>query len=153
MNKQPTRCRRASRVAARRLALSVAVAGLVALLGAGQALATLVPPDERVLERPRRYGHHAATGQAGEQGDAEQLSQGSPAGTSRRFIRPEPPMTPRPQLDAAGKVAADPAPTAAPDGGPGGLIVTVAVAALLLALGGAATWRIRHRRPRPEPTT
>jgi hypothetical protein len=34
-----------------------------------------------------------------------------------------------------------------------GLAVALAVAGLLLALGAATTWRIRHRRPRPEPTT
>jgi hypothetical protein len=147
MNKQPISRRRASRAAGRRLALSVAAAALVALLGAGQALATLVPPDERILERQRRYGHHPAAGQAGQQGDAEQLDQGSPAGTPRRFIRPEPPMAPPPQLDAGEQAAPGPA----PDGGRGGLVVTVAVAALL-ALGGAATWRVRYRRPRPEPT-
>jgi hypothetical protein len=34
-----------------------------------------------------------------------------------------------------------------------GLAVALAVAGLLLALGAATTWGIRHRRPRPEPTT
>lgn len=29
----------------------------------------------------------------------------------------------------------------------------LAAAGLLLGLGAATTWRIRHRRPRPEPTS
>jgi hypothetical protein len=33
-----------------------------------------------------------------------------------------------------------------------GLAITLAVVALLLAVGAAVTWRI-HRRLRPEPTT
>ena len=35
----------------------------------------------------------------------------------------------------------------------GFLAFTLAVVALLLAAIAAATWRIQHRRPRPEPTT
>jgi type VI protein secretion system component VasF len=52
MDKQPTRRRRAART----VAVGVAVAALVALLGAGQALAT---SDERVLERQGRIDRQA----------------------------------------------------------------------------------------------
>jgi hypothetical protein len=150
MNRQPTRRRRASRAAARSLALAVAVAALVALLGAGQALATLAPPDERVLERQGGINHGAAARQAGYLGKAEEPSQGSPAGTPRPFIRPEPPMGPPPQLGDE-QVASAPT-TAPPAGGRVGLAVIVMVAALLLAVGTATTWRVRHRRPQPEST-
>jgi hypothetical protein len=130
-----------SRHSTRRLALAVAVAVLVALLGAGQALAALAPPDERVLERQGRIDQQTA---------AEQPSQGSPAETPRRRSRPEPP--PVGFLPQLGGEQVAPAPTtAAPAGGRGGLVAIV-VAALLLAVGGATTWRVRHRRPQPQST-
>ena len=80
MNKQPTRRCRASRTAPRSLAHAVAVAAPVAVLGTGQAVATLAPPDERVLERQGKIDHQTAARQASEQGAVEQPAQGSPAG-------------------------------------------------------------------------
>jgi hypothetical protein len=131
MSPRPTRSR---------LALAVAVAALVALVGAGQAVAAMAPPDERVLERHLRLGDLDA---------AEQPSQGSPARAPRRHFRPEPQMAP-PQQSGDAQVA--PAPTAAvPAGGRGGLVVIVVLVALLLAVGASA-WRVRHRRPHPEST-
>ena len=53
MNTQPTR----RRGGARAVAVGVAVAALVATLGAGQALAV---PDERILERQGMIDYHAA---------------------------------------------------------------------------------------------
>jgi hypothetical protein len=144
MDKQPTRRRRAARA----IAGGVAVAALVATLGAGQALAG---PDERVLERQGRIDHQTAAGQADEQGKAEEPSQGPSTPVSRRFFRPEPPMGPPPQLDGDEPLFPAPAPTA-PANDRTGLVISLAVAALLLAVGAATTWRIRHRRPRPEPT-
>jgi hypothetical protein len=128
MSKQPTYRRRASRAAGRSLALAVGAAALVALLGAGQALATLAPPDERVLERQGRIKHQPAAGQADEKGR----------------------VAPPPQLDDE-RVAPRPVRTA-PPGARGGPIVIVVVAALLLAVGATTTWRVRHRRPQPEST-
>ena len=146
MNKQSTRHRRATGAAARILVVGVGVAALVAVLGAGQALAA---PDERILERQGRIDQ-AAAGQADQQGKAEEPSQGSPAETRPRYIRPEPNMGPPPQFDEQAFLT--PAPQA-PDRGRGGLVAAVAVATvLLLALGGGATWWIRHRRPQPEST-
>jgi hypothetical protein len=56
-----------------------------------------------------------------------------------------------PRLDADEKLfPAPPPPPPASDRT--GLVISLAVAALLLALGAATTWRIHHRRPRPEPT-
>jgi hypothetical protein len=127
----------------RGLASVVAVAALVALLGTGQALATLAPPDERVLER------HLGRG---ELGAAEQPSQGSPAASRPRSIRPEPKMGPPPQVDGDEQVASAPVPDEQPDGGRVGVIVAMAVATLLLAVGAATAWRARHRRPQPEST-
>jgi hypothetical protein len=150
MNGPPTGRRRASRAAGRGLGLAVAVAALVALLGAGQALATLAPPDERVVERQGGINHNAAAGQAGEQGRAEQPSQGPPAGTPPRFIRPEPPMAPPPRLDGE-QVAPTPV-RVTPAGARGGLVVIVVVATLLMAVGAATTWRVRRRRPQPGST-
>ena len=149
MSKQPTRRRQASRAAARTLTVGVAVAALVAILGAGQALAG---PDERVLERQGRIDHQAAAGQADEQGKAEELSQGSPAETRPRYIRPEPKMGPPPQVDGDEQVTPAQAPRAPANSGRG-LVISLTVATLLLAAGGATTWRIRHRRPRPNPTS
>jgi hypothetical protein len=150
MSKQSTRRRRARRAGARTLTVGVGVAVLVAIVGAGSALAAVAPPDERVLERQGRVNHELSAGQASEQPKAEEPSQGSPAETRPRYIRPEPKMGPPPQLDGDQQFAPEPAPEA-PDRGRGGLVAAVVVAAfLLLALGGAATWRIRQRRPQPE---
>ena len=148
MNKPTQRRRAACRAAARTLASAAALAALVATLGAGQALAG---PDERILERQARIDNQAAASQADKQGKAEEPSQGSPAQPPRRYFRPEPPMDTGPRLDADEQLA--PAPAPRPPNGPDGLVVGLAVAALLLAAVAAATWRIYHRRPRPEPTT
>ena len=148
MSNQPTRRRRASRAAARKLAVAAALAALVATLGAGQALAG---PDERVLERQARIDHQkAAAGQADEQGEAEKPDQGSSTPFPRRFQKPEPPMDAGSRLDAGEQTAPAPAPPA-PDG-QDGLVIGLTVAALLLAAGAATTWRI-YRRPRPEPAS
>ena len=56
MNTQPTRRRRGARA----VAVGVAVAALVATLGAGQALAVEAVPDERILERQGMIDYHAA---------------------------------------------------------------------------------------------
>ena len=151
MNNQPTRRQRARRAAARTLAVAAALAALVATLGAGQALAG---PDERVLERQGRIDRQAAANQADEQGKAEELIKGSPTTSPRRFFKPEPPMDSGPRLDADEQLFPAPAPRP-PNGpdGPDGLVIGLAVAALLLATIAAATWRIHNRRPRPEPTT
>jgi hypothetical protein len=151
MNKQRTRRRRARCAAARTLAIAAAVAALAATLGAGQALAATAPPDERVLERQGRIDNQAAANQADEQGKAEEHAKGSPTGSSRRFFKPEPPMDTGPRLDADDQVT--PAPPPPPPTGRDGLVIGLAVAALLLAVVAATTWRIYHRRPRPEPTT
>jgi hypothetical protein len=55
------------------------------------------------------------------------------------------------RLDTDQQLPPAPAPPI-PDDGRAGLAVTLAVVALLLAVGAATTWRIHHRRPRPEPT-
>ena len=144
MDKQPTRRRRAACT----VAVGVAVAALIATLGAGQALAA---PDERVLERQGRIDRQAAAGQADEQGKAAEPSQGPSTPVSRRFFRPEPPMGPLPQLDGDEPLFPAPAATA-PASDRTGLVISLAVAALLLAVGAATTWRIHHRRPRPQPT-
>jgi hypothetical protein len=148
MNKPTRRRRAACRAAARTLAVAAAMAALVATLGAGQALAG---PDERVLERQARIDTQAAANQADEQGKAEEPAPGSSTGSPRRFFKPEPPMDTGPRLDADDQVA--PAPAPPPPNGPDGLVIGLAVAALLLAAVAATTWRIYHRRPRPEPTT
>jgi hypothetical protein len=147
MSKQSTRRRRARCAAARALTVGFGVAALVAVLGAGPALAIQAPPDERVLERQSRANHDLSAGQAGEQGKAEESSQGPPAETRPRYIRPEPKVGPLPQLDE--QAFPTPVPQA-PDSGRGGLVAAVAIAVLLLALGAAATWWVRHRRPQSE---
>jgi hypothetical protein len=149
MNKQPTLRRRANRAVARTLAVAATIAALVATLGAGQALAG---PDERVLERQARIDNQAAASQADKQGKAEEPSQGSPAQPPRRYFRPEPPMDTGPRLDADEQLFPAPVPPA-PGSDRTGLVISLAVAALLLAAGAATTWRIYHRRPQPEPTT
>jgi hypothetical protein len=151
MNKQRTRRRRARCAAARTLAIGAAIAALVATLGAGQTLAATAPPDERVLERQGRIDNPAAANQADEQGKAEEPAKGSPTTSPRRFFKPEPPMDTGPRLDADDQVVPAPAPPA--QTGQDGLVIGLAVAALLLAAVAAATWRIYHRCPRPEPTT
>jgi hypothetical protein len=177
MSKQPTRRRRATGAAARTVVVGVAVAALVGIVGASQALAGTdervmqrqgmidrqaatgrqglaagAVPDERVLERQGSIDRQkAAAGQADEQGKAAEPSQGSPTENVRRFIRPEPRMYSEPQFGGDEPVVPAPASTA-PAGGGGGLAIPVAVATLLLAIGAATTWRLRHRRPRPDPT-
>jgi hypothetical protein len=138
MNKKPTR-RCPTRAAARTFAVGVAVAALVGMVSAGQALAVAVPPqvsseDQAAAtraDRERRYGR-------------------APTGTPQRFIRPEPPTGRGPQFGDE-QVAPSPVRTA-PAGARGGLVVIVVVAALLLAVGATTTWRVRHRRPQPEST-
>jgi hypothetical protein len=142
MNK-PTRRRRA---ACRTLAIAAA---LVATLGAGQALAG---PDERVLERQARIDQQAAANQADEQPKAEEPAPGPSTQYPRRFFQPEPPMDSGPRLDADEQVAPAPVPPA-PASDRTGLVIGLAVAALLLAAGAATTWQIQHRRPRTEPTS
>jgi hypothetical protein len=149
MNKQSTRCR-ARRAGARTVAIGVAVAALVAIIGAGQALAAIAPPDERILERQGRVDHELSAGQADGQGTAEETSQGWPTETRPWSGRPEPKMEPGPWIDS------QPTAPRLDGGGAGqprrGLVIGAAVAALLLAVGAATTWRVRRRRPPPEPT-
>jgi hypothetical protein len=148
MSNQPTRRRRASRAAARKLAVAAALAALVATLGAGQALAG---PDERVLERQATIDRQkAAAGQADEQGKAEEPTQGPATPFPRRFVKPEPPMDTGPRLDADEQAVPVPVPPAPTD--QDGLVIGLTVAALLLAAGAVTTWRIYRHRPRPEPT-
>jgi hypothetical protein len=147
MSNQPTRRRRASRAAARKLAVAAALAALIATLGAGQALAG--PPDERVLERQARIDRQkAAASQADEQGEADKSVQGPSTPFPRRFFKPEPPMDTGSRLDVDERATPVPAPPATDQDG---LVIGLTVAALLLAAGAVTTWRI-YRRPRPEPT-
>jgi hypothetical protein len=148
MNKPTRRRRAACRAAAWTLAIATAMAALVATLGAGQALAV---PDERVLERQARIDQQAAANQADEQPKAAEPAPGPSTQFPRRFFQPEPPMNTGPRLDADQQAAPTPAPPDPADSR-ASLAVTLAVLALLLAIGAATTWRI-HRRPRPEPTT
>jgi hypothetical protein len=148
MNSPTRRRRTACRGAARTLATATAMAALIATLSVGQALAG---PDERVLERQGRIDRQGTTGQGDEQGKATKPSQGSPAQYPRRFFKPEPPMDTSPRLDTDQQLPPAPAPPAPADDR-AGLVITLVVVALLLAVGAATTWRI-HRRPRPEPTT
>jgi hypothetical protein len=152
MNKPTRRRRSACRAAARTLAVAAAMAALVTTLGAGQALATTAPPDERVLERQGRIHNHEAAGQADAQAKAEEPSQGSPAQTPRRYVKPEPPVAYGPPLDSNEPLFPAPAPPP-PASDRTGLVISLAVAALLLALGAATTWRLRRRHTRPQPTT
>jgi hypothetical protein len=146
----PTRRRRAAcRGAARTLATATAMAALIATLSVGQALAG---PDERVLERQGWIDRQGTTGQGDEQGKATEPSQGSPAPYPRRFFKPEPPMDTTPRLDTDQQFPPAPA-SPAPADDRAGLVITLVVVALLLAVGAATTWRIQHRSPRPEPTT
>ena len=147
----PTRRRRAAcRATARTLAIAAALAALVATLSAGQALAG---PDERVLERQARIDRQATANQADEQPKAGEPAPGPSTQYPRRFFKPEPPMDTGPRLDADEQVAPAPAPPP-PASDRTGLIISLTVAALLLALGAATTWRIHyHRRPRPQATS
>jgi hypothetical protein len=149
MNKPIRRRRAACRGAARTLAIAAAMAALLATLSAGQALAA---PDERVLERQGRIDRQAATGQADEQGKAAEPSQAPSAQYPRRYLPPEPPVHSGPPLDADQQVPPAPAPSVPADSR-AGLAITLAVIALLLAVGAATTWRIHRHRLRPEPTT
>jgi hypothetical protein len=149
MSKQLTH-RRATRRATRTLAVGVAVAALVGIVGAGQALAAVAVPDERVLERQGRIDNQPAASQADEQGKAEEPAQGPSTRFSRRFFKPEPPVHTGPPLDADEQAAPAPAPPP-PAADRDGLVVIVMVA-LLLAVGATTTWRIHHRGPPPEST-
>jgi hypothetical protein len=149
MNKPTRRRRAACRAAARTLAIATAVAALVATLGAGQALAG---PDERVLERQARIDNQTAASQADQQPKAEEPTQGSSTPYPRRFFKPEPPMDTGSRLDADEQLFPAPVPPA-PASDWSGLVISLVVAALLLAAGAATTWRIYHRHPRPEPTS
>jgi hypothetical protein len=142
MNQPTQRRRTAGRGATRTLAIAAAMAALLATLGAGQALAG---PDERVLERQGRIQR-----QAHEQATAERSSQSSPAQYPRRFFQPEPKTSTERWVDFHPTPA--PAPTAPDNRGRLVLAITLGLVALLLAVGAAATWRIHHRRPRPQPT-
>jgi hypothetical protein len=137
MNKQPTPRRR---TAARTLVIAIAMAALGATLGAGHALAT---PDERVLERQGRIQR-----QADEPSTAQESSQGPSTRFPRRFFQPEPQMRSERWVDTD----QPPAPVPAPAGGPDGLAIGLVVVGVVLAGGAATGWRVRHRRPRPEPT-
>jgi hypothetical protein len=144
MNQPTQRRRTARRGATRTLAIATAMAALLATLGAGQALAG---PDERVLERQGRIQQ-----QADEQGKVAEPSQAGSAQSPRRFVQPEPKMSTESWVDFHPTPV--PAPTTAPDNSRRlVLAITLGLVALLLALGAAATWRIQHRRPGPEPTT
>ncbi|HWD46415.1 MAG TPA: hypothetical protein VHM23_22370 [Actinomycetota bacterium] len=111
--------------------------------------ATLRPPterqvDERVLERQARIQR-----QADEQ--VAEPAQGPTATYPRRYPRPEPPMGTGSWLGDDRQAPPASAPPGTADSRVG-LAITLAVVALLLAVGAAVTWRI-HRRLRPEPTT
>jgi hypothetical protein len=160
MNEQLTR-RRASRGAVRTLAVGVAVAALVGMVGVGQALAALAVPDERLLERQGMIDRQKALGRGDEKGrvalpprlssedkvaaERERRYGRAPVGTPQRLIRPEPRLGDH-------RVVPSPVRTAWPGARGGLVVVVVVVAALLLAVGAAATWRVRHRRPQPEST-
>ena len=148
MNKQPTSRRRANRAAARALAVAAAMAALVATLagrpGAGRAgRACPGAPSQDRQPGSGQPGRRAGQGGGARQGLADK--------SPRRFFKPEPPMDTGPRLDADEQVAPAPPPPAPT--GQDGLVIGLAVAALLLAAVAATTWRIYHRRPRPEPTT
>jgi hypothetical protein len=143
MSKQPTRRRRTRCAVARAIAVGGAVATLVATLGAGQALASAAPPDERVLERQGLIDQQAA-----EQGRADASARQGTEWTRRKFTKPEPKMDPGPWIDEA---PAPPAP--APEADRPNLAVPVTAAVLLVLALGTAAWWLRHRRPSPEPTT
>jgi hypothetical protein len=143
MSKQHTRRRRTRCAVGRAIAVGGAVAMLVAILGAGQALASTAQPDERVLERQGLLDRQAA-----EQGRTEEASRQGPTRTPGWSSKPEPKMDPGPWIDE--QAAPDPLP---PSGRRPNMAVPVTVAVLLvLALGAAVARWLRHR-PRPEATT
>ena len=138
---------RATRGAARTLAMGAAVAALVGIVGAGPALAAAAVPDERVVERQGMIDRRTTPGQADEQGRAAlpaQLSSEDKAAVAHAERGPGPQLGNR-------QVAPDPVPEE-PAGARGGLVAMVVVAALLLAAGATTTWRVRRRRPQPEST-
>jgi hypothetical protein len=149
MSKQAIRRRRARCAAARTIAVA-GTAALVAILSAGQALASTAQPDERVLERQGMIDR-----QATDEGKVEESPQQAPPTFPRRFFKPEPKMDPGPWIDME-PAAPTPAPT---DDRPDVAVPVTAAVLLVLALGvlvlalGVAIWWLRHRRPRPEPTT
>jgi hypothetical protein len=142
MSKQRIPRRRTRCAVGRAIAVGGAVATLVAILGAGQALAATAQPDERILERQGLIDQQAA-----EQGRADAPTRQEPA-TPRRFFKPEPKMDPGPWIDDE-QAAPDPPPT----GRRPNIAVPVTVAVLLALALGVAAWWLRQRRPRPEPTT
>jgi hypothetical protein len=142
MSKQHTSRQRTRCAVARAIAIGGAVATLVAVLGASQALAATAQPDERILERQGLIDQQAA-----EQGQAEAPARQGPD-TPGRFFKPEPKMDPGPWIDEA---PAPPAP--APEADRPNLAVPVTAAVLLVLALGTAAWWLRQRRPSPEPTT
>jgi hypothetical protein len=113
------------------------------------------PPTERQVGeswRQRPIDRQAAAGQADEQPTAGADSQHTGAQFPRRFIRPERPVDTSPRLDND-QLTPVPAPIAPDHSSQVGLAIALGIAALLLALGAATSWRIHRRRPRPEPTT
>jgi hypothetical protein len=143
MTKQPTRRRRRARCPAARLIAVAGAAALVAVVGAGQALAATAPPDERILERQGMIDRQAA-----DQGKAEAPARPAPDRAPGRLSKPEPKVNPGPWIDDEPA-----APTPAPAGGLPDLVIPATAAVLILTIGVATTWWVRHRRPPPEPTT
>ena len=143
MSKQHTRRRRTRCAVGRAIAVGGAVAMLVAILGADQALASTAQPDERVLERQDLIDRQAA-----EQGRTEEASRQRPTRTPGWSSKPEPKMDPGPWIDEE-QAAPDPP----PPGRRPNTAVPVTVAVLLVLALGVAIWWLGHRRPRPEPTT
>jgi hypothetical protein len=145
MKQQHLRRRGTAMAAARALAIGGAVATLAATLAAGQALAGVAVPDERVLERQGRIDR-----QADEQ-QAEEGVRRAPPRVPREFFQPEPQL---PEESLRDLEQPAPAPPPAPDSDGPGLAVPAVLAALVLALAALATWRVRRRRPPgPDPTT
>jgi hypothetical protein len=142
MSKQRTRRRRTRCAVARAIAVGGAVATLVAVLGASQALAATAQPDERILERQGLIDQQAA-----EQGQAEAPARQGPD-TPGRFFKPEPKMDPGPWIDDQQAAPEPPPPARRPT-----MAVPVIVTVLLVLALGVAAWWLRQRRPRPEPTT
>ena len=142
MSKQRTRRRQTRCALARAIAVGGAVATLVAVLGAGQALAATAQPDERVLERQGLIDQQKA-----EQGRADAPARQEPD-TPGWSNKPEPKMDPGPWIDDKQTAPDPPPPSRRPN-----LAVPVTVAVLLVLALGVAVWWLRQRRPRPEPTT
>ena len=142
MSKQHTRRRRTRCAVARAIAVGGAVATLVAILGAGQALASTAQPDERVLERQGLIDQQAA-----EQATADAPARQGPD-TPRRFVKPEPKMDPGAWIDDEQAAPDPPPPPRRPN-----MADPVIVAVLLVLALGVAAWWLRQRRPRPDPTT